>query len=119
VAGSRVKANSACRGSSGTIVDGDDTFQFLNSCETIDLIYSWGGCVAIMGGAGFVAGNVKRVSWPAYAIGAFCGYWASTIQKAREKSDTGSIIVKTHKAEAYQPYPSGVRYYIRTTVLPQ
>lgn len=108
-----------CKGRTGTVVKGKTSYQYLDSCEVIDLTYAWGTCASTMGAIGFFASSSKRVSWPAYLIGAFCVYWAGELARAAAKSDDHAIYIQTYKAEAYRPYPGGVRYHIRTTVHPQ
>lgn len=108
-----------CKGRTGTVVRGNYTYQYLNSCEVIDLLWAWGGCVSAMGALGFVAGGEKRVSWPAYAVAAICGYQAGVIAKEAQKSANGAVYIRTYKQEAYQPYPGQVRYFIRIDTFAQ
>lgn len=108
-----VNFRASCRGLSGTVVKGNTTWQYLNSCEVVDILWAWGGCVAVMGAISHFAGEEKRVKWPAYAIGAWCGYQASIVGKEAQKSEYGAVVVRTQRQEAYQPYPGQVRYSVR------
>jgi hypothetical protein len=109
-----------CKGKSGRVtVNRNESHKYYNSCETSDIKYSWIGCVGVMAWVARFTEKKPKVDIPRYFIAGFCGLKAFEIQAVSDKSDIGAVFVRMYQAEAYQPYPGGLRYYISFTLLPQ
>jgi hypothetical protein len=109
-----------CKGKSGRVtINPNETHKYYNSCETSDIKYAWVGCVGAMTFAARFTAKKPKVDLPRYFIAGFCGMKAFEIQVVSNKSDIHAVYVRMFQAQAYQPYPGGLRYYISFTLLPQ
>jgi hypothetical protein len=117
---SPLTAQAECHGKRGTVViSATTTHKYYDSCETLHLIYDWGGCIGAMTFLGKFTDKKPQIDIPRYFIASFCTFELAQVKAASDASDIHAIYLRTYKQEAYMPYPNQVRYYIEYSLKPQ